>query len=236
MLLTLLTQHQPQGLRLLDLGCGDGIVSEMVLTRLPGSVIAGLDSSKPMLAAAEARLSAYPGRYALYERGMDDSTPLPDRVPFDAAIGVQSIHHLTSAGKAALFRWVAGHLRPGGLLLLSDRIRLTSAALFPYIQALHDFAQQELGGPLAPAGFGYAAHLRAAERRGDLPDTVEDQLAWMQDAGFGEVTCFYRLNERAIFGGLLQPPGPPDTPAAADQSGDLITDANAAAGALKGAF
>src|SRR5436190_1398 len=98
MVLTLLEQHQPRGLRLLDLGCGDGVVSEMVLTRLPGSVVAGLDSSKPMLAAAEARLAAYPGRYRLYERAMDDTAPLPDQEPFDAAIGVQSIHHLTGDG------------------------------------------------------------------------------------------------------------------------------------------
>src|SRR5690349_11327103 len=66
MLITLLRQVQPQGLRVLDLGCGDGVVAEMVLTRLPESYVAGVDLSPPMLEAAAARLATYPGRYALY--------------------------------------------------------------------------------------------------------------------------------------------------------------------------
>ncbi len=230
LLLTLLSRVQPQGLRLLDLGCGDGQVSEMVLTQLPGSLVVGVDLSAPMLAAAEARLAAYPGRYTLYRRSLADLSPLPDRQPFDAAIGVQSIHHLDGAGKAALFRWVGDHLRPGGLLLLSDRVRLPSAALFPYFQALHDAYQQDHAAAPSPPGYGYAAHRRALELRADLPDTVEDQLAWLRAAGFGEADCFYRRTERAIFGGLKQPAAAPDQPASDDSSAALVTPANAANG------
>src|SRR6476469_6010303 len=58
MTLTLLAQVQPRGLRLLDLGCGDGVVAEMALTRLPESYVAGVDLSPPMLEAAAARLAA----------------------------------------------------------------------------------------------------------------------------------------------------------------------------------
>jgi tRNA (cmo5U34)-methyltransferase len=210
MTLTLLAQVQPRGLRLLDLGCGDGAVAEMALTRLPECYVAGVDLSPPMLEAAERRLAPYAGRYRLYHRALTATAPLPGEAPFDAAVGVQSVHHLTGAEKRGLFRWVAGRLRPGGLLLLTDRVRLPSAALFPYYLALYSAQQAALGGPTPPAGYDYAAHLRELTLGGDRPDTVEDQLGWMREAGFGEAGCFYRHVERAIFGGLKAPPDPPD--------------------------
>ena len=176
MTLTLLAQVQPRGLRLLDLGCGDGAVAEMALARLPESYVAGVDLSPPMLEAAERRLAPYAGRYRLYHRALIATTPLPGEAPFDAAIGVQSVHHLTGEAKRGLFRWVAGRLRPGGLLLLTDRVRLPSAALFPYYLALYSAQQAALGGPTPPAGYDYAAHLRELALGGDRPDTVEDQL------------------------------------------------------------
>ena len=228
MLITLLGQVQPAGLRVLDLGCGDGVVAEMVLTRLPDSYVAGVDLSPPMLEAAAARLAPYPGRYALYRRSLQDSSTLAGEAPFDAAIGVQSVHHLNAAEKQALFAWVAGQLRPGGIFLLSDRIHLPSAALFPYYQALYAARQARRDAPPLPAGFGYAAHLRALALRADLPDTVEDQLTWLRAAGFGEAGCFYRYIERAVFGGLKLPTQPADQPAADDASAAVMDEPNAA--------
>ncbi|MGI8685263.1 MAG: SAM-dependent methyltransferase [Acidimicrobiales bacterium] len=219
---TLLGQVQARGLRLLDLGCGDGVVAEQVLIHLPGSTVVGLDQSPPMLAAAEARLAAYPGRARLVRRALDDPAPLEGEAPFDAAMAVQSVHHLDAAGKRALFAWVAAHLRPGGLFVLSDRVRLPSAALYPYHQALYSAQQAQSGEPLLPAGYGYGAHLHALALGGDRPDTVADQLTWLRAAGFGEADCFYREVERAIFGGLKQAAGPPDCPVPGDGSAALL--------------
>lgn len=232
MLVALVAELQPEGTRILDLGSGDGIVSELLLNRVPGSSVVGIDMSVPMLEAAEKRLSAYPGRYKLLRRSMSDLSPLAGEAPFDAAIGVQSIHHLDGAGKRALFGWVADRLRLGGLFLLSDRVRLPSAALFPYHRLLYNRQQAAAGGKELPADYGYSAHLRSLEMRADLPDTVEDQLIWLREAGFGDADCFYRYVERAIFGGLKMPPFAPDQPAPDDTSASLITADNAAGSLL----
>lgn len=233
LVLTLLAQVQPRGLRVLDLGCGDGLVAELILNRLPESYVAGVDMSEPMMQAASVRLAAYPGRYALHRRGLEETAPLMTKsAPFDAAIGIQSIHHLAGPGKRRLFAWVALHLRPGGLFVLSDRVRLPSAALFPYYQALYNARQARYGQPPLPVGYGYAAHRRSLALRADLPDTVDDQVAWLREAGFGEADCFYRDLERAIFGGLKQEPGLPDDPDPVDMSAALITTANSANGVL----
>ena len=222
MVLTLLAAHQPAGARILDLGCGDGLVAALVLDRLPGSTVTGLDQSAPMLDAAAARLAPYGDRATLLHRPFGDESPLPGAVPFDAAIAVQSVHHLDGPGKQRLFAWVAGQLRPGGLFLLSDRVALPSAGLFPYYQALFAARQAQTDAPGLPEGFGYAAHLRALAQRGDRPDTVEDQLDWLRAAGFGDAACFYRFVERAIFGGLNGHAGPRNAPLASDDSAAIV--------------
>ena len=203
LVLELLATLQPDGHRVLDLGCGDGIVSAMLLERFPTAHVTGVDSSPPMLAAAAEQLAAYPGRWALRVGAMQKlgALDLPAE-GFDAAIGVQSIHHLSGEEKQILFRTVAGLLRPGGLFVLADRIMLTSAGLFPYYRALQSRLQVQHGNPPIPAAYGYAEHLYAMHARGDRPDTVEDQVAWLRAAGFGAADCFYRYLERAVFGGL----------------------------------
>jgi tRNA (cmo5U34)-methyltransferase len=228
--LELLATLQPDGQRVLDLGCGDGMVDALLLDRFPAAHVTGVDSSPPMLEAAARRLHDYTGRWSLRQSTMQGlaDLDLPDE-GFDAVIGVQSIHHLTPEEKQTLFQQVAGLLRPGGLFVLSDRIMLTSAALFPYYLALWNRLQAQHGGPPAPPGYGYAEHLYALQARGDLPDTVEDQVFWLRAAGFAAVDCFNRYLERAIFGGLKGPLVP--APEAADPTAIARLDVAVAAGA-----
>ncbi len=213
LVLELLAVLQPEGQRILDLGCGDGVVAALLLDRFPAAHLTGVDGSPPMLERAGERLAAYPGRWTLHQSTMQalDALDLPAG-SFDAAIGVQSIHHLTSTEKQALFQAVARLLRPGGLFLLSDRVRLASADLFPYHKALWNRMQAQHDLPGVPAEYTYADHLASAANRGDLPDTVEDQLVWLRAAGFGAVDCFYQYVQRAMFGGLNGPAGPDPAP------------------------
>ena len=211
-LLELLSTFQADGQRVLDLGCGDGVVSELVLERFPGAYVVGLDSSSPMLEAARARLSRFGGRFTLLNHDLRDSDAAVVEIgTFDAAIAVQAVHHLSASEKQALFQWVSLCLRDGGLFLMADRVKLTSAALFPYHLSLWDRLQRLSGGEPASEGYSYADHLARCALRGDQPDTVEDQLHWLRAAGFGEVDEFYRYIERAVFGGL-KVPRRPETP------------------------
>ena len=206
-LLELLSVLKEDEHRILDLGCGDGVISELLLERFPKAYVVGLDSSSPMLEAARLRLSRFGGRFTLFNHDLRDTQqPLLEVGAFDAAIGVQSVHHLNSAEKKALFQWVSLSLRDGGLFLLADRIRLASAPLFAYQLRLWDRLQKLAGAEPASDGYSYTDHLANCATRGDFPDGVEDQLRWMRAAGFGEVDEFYRHAERAVFGGLKVPP------------------------------
>jgi tRNA (cmo5U34)-methyltransferase len=76
--------------------------------------------------------------------------------PFDLVVSALAVHHLDAAGKADLFRRIANVLSPGGRLVLGD-------VVVPE-------RPEDAVTPLTP-GF-------------DLPDRVDDLLAWLQETGF----------------------------------------------------
>jgi tRNA (cmo5U34)-methyltransferase len=81
--------------------------------------------------------------------------PLPEG-PFDLVVSVLAVHHLDGARKRDLFSRVADVLRPGGRFVLGDVVVPASGEQ----------------GPIE------------IDRVMDLPDSVADQLSWLQAAGF----------------------------------------------------
>jgi tRNA (cmo5U34)-methyltransferase len=76
--------------------------------------------------------------------------------PFDLVVSVLAVHHLDAAEKADLFRRIETVLSPGGRFVLGDVVVPKRA--------------EDAVTELTP-GF-------------DLPDRVDDQLAWLEAAGF----------------------------------------------------
>jgi tRNA (cmo5U34)-methyltransferase len=90
--------------------------------------------------------------------------------PFDLVVSALAVHHLDGPGKQALFSRVAGVLHPGGLFVLGDVV--VPAA-----------------GQEGPIEIDWVM---------DLPDSVEDQLAWLRDAGFEAEASSIRV-DLAVF-------------------------------------
>ena len=76
--------------------------------------------------------------------------------PFDLVVSALAVHHLDRRGKADLFRRVAAVLRPGGRFVLGDVIV-----------------------PADPADV-----VTPIDGVFDQPSSIDDQLAWLTDAGF----------------------------------------------------
>lgn len=76
--------------------------------------------------------------------------------PFDLVVSVLAVHHLDGAGKRDLFARIAQVLRPGGLFVLGDVV-------------------------VPPAGEEGPIYIDGVM---DVPDTVADQLAWLDESGF----------------------------------------------------
>jgi tRNA (cmo5U34)-methyltransferase len=81
--------------------------------------------------------------------------PLPPG-PFELVVSALAVHHLKGPGKAELFRRVAAVLAPGGRFVLGDVV-----------------VPERPEDAVTPCTPGY-----------DFPDPLDDQLAWLREAGF----------------------------------------------------
>jgi SAM-dependent methyltransferase len=162
----------------LDLGCGDGRLIDLVLEARPDTIDAiGLDNSPPMLAAARARF-AEDARVRIEEHDLDDE--LPALGEFDLIVSGFAIHHLTHDRKRSLFGEIASRLRPWGLFANLEVVECATPEL-------HEEFNRRIGRP-----------------GGDPQDVlagVEEQLAWMRDAGLRQVDCNWRWRGFALLVG-----------------------------------
>ena len=97
--------------------------------------------------------------------------------PFDLVVSALAVHHLDGAGKRDLFARVAGVLRPGGVFVLGDVV--VSA-----------------DGQAGPIEIDWVM---------DLPDSVDDQLAWLRDAGFEAEATSVRVDLAVLRATLISP-------------------------------
>jgi len=97
--------------------------------------------------------------------------------PFDLVVSVLAVHHLDGAGKRDLFSRVARVLAPGGHFVLGDVV-------------------------VPPAGQEGPIEIDWVM---DLPDSVEDQLAWLRAAGFEAEASSVRA-DLAVFRATLSVP------------------------------
>jgi tRNA (cmo5U34)-methyltransferase len=94
--------------------------------------------------------------------------PLPDG-PFDLVVSCLAVHHLDSEGKRDLFRRVAEVLEPGGRFVLADVV-----------------VPEDTEDVVTPTTPGY-----------DRPDALDDQLRWLEGAGFAAQTT-WRWKDLAV--------------------------------------
>jgi 2-polyprenyl-6-hydroxyphenyl methylase / 3-demethylubiquinone-9 3-methyltransferase len=113
------------GLRILDIGCGGGLVAEP-LARL-GAAVTGIDADQRGVQIAEAHAQKS-GLSIRYRCTLPEDLLRADEPPFDAVVSMEVVEHVTDP--RAFLSLCADLLRPGGVLVLSTINRtLKSLAL-----------------------------------------------------------------------------------------------------------
>lgn len=102
-----------RGERVLDVGCGTGVLLEGLSRGVPGAALVGVDVSFGMLRVARERLG---GEAELVQAGAE-ALPFAD-ASFDVVASVSALHFFADPLRA--LRGIARVLRPGGRLVLTD--------------------------------------------------------------------------------------------------------------------
>ena len=189
----------------LDLGCGDGILTEELISK-NGTIIATLvDGSLTMLQKARERLTSYSGMHfihASFQELLTGTIPLDH---FDLCVSSFAIHHLEMREKKNLFRYIYGHLNAGGHFVNIDVVLSPSEGLEEWYLSIWREWMQHMQDQLnvkdeLPENIikRYKDPLSM-----NKPDTLEDQLEALRETDFRDVDCYYKNGIFSVFGGKL---------------------------------
>lgn len=193
--------------RFLDLGCGGGAISALVCSLVPAEAVL-VDFSEPMLAEARRRGAGRESwqvlRGDLGEPGWREGLPAGG---YDAVVSGLAIHHLPAVRKRALFAEIHELLEPGGMFVNMDYVTQHGplAGLWDEeMLAAAVRAERARGGTRSEAEVDADIFEDSGE---DRPDTAEEQVSWLREAGFAPADVYFKWAEAAVFGGL-RPPTP----------------------------
>lgn len=180
------TGYQP-GTRIYDLGCSTGNLALLICERLADRAfhLTAVDSSPPMIDTFTKRFHK--------TSWADRITPVCDdirNIVFEAASVVIvnfTLQFISLSDRKELIEKIFQALRPGGVLLVSEKIIHQDPALSRMQQDFHDAFKKENG----------YSDLEISQKRDALenvlvPETVESHLKRFQKTGFHHIDVWYK--------------------------------------------
>lgn len=192
---TLLDTHQPR--RIVDLGCGVGDIDARLLEHFPEATLVAVDASPGMLTRTGETLAPFGTRATLVEGDLVGDWHARIDPGVDTVLSCNAIHHIDAPAKRALFEAVHALLQPGGLFVLSDKLRFDPGFHRQHV-ALWNRTRDAHGFERCPVAQPHEDYLAAEREAGDVPDTLFEQLGWLRDAGFVAAETFWQLGNRAV--------------------------------------
>lgn len=150
-----------EGLRVLDVGCGTGLLCEPFAGR--GARVTGVDAAEKNIAAA--RLHAAAEGLRIDYRVGETMHALDDDERFDLVLLLEVVEHVDDV--AALVEAAARHVVPGGLLVVSTIDRTLKSFLFAIVGAEYIFRVLPRGTHQWPR-FVRPVELQSAAQRSGL--------------------------------------------------------------------
>lgn len=186
---------------ILDLGCGDGILTSTVLSVCPGASSTLVDGSREMLDKAEQKFA---GRtnfsfvqtsfQELIEKRLLEDT-------YDLVLSSFAIHHLSGSYKESLYWYLYAHIKPGGHFINLDVVLAPGDELEQwYMRLWWEWIDRQRKDGVTEKDL-YDIPLRYKDNPDNLPDTIDLQLHALRTIGFKQVDCYFKYGVFAIFGG-----------------------------------
>jgi SAM-dependent methyltransferase len=196
----------PQPRRILDLGCGDGILGRFLLRQFPSTPGVFIDFSEPMLEATRRQVGDAAGA-TIVKADFSSSAwldSLNDHGPIDVVVSGFAIHHQPDARKKTLYREIYELLASPGVFLNLEHVASATPEvekLFDdfFVDHLYRFHSQR--DPATSRKEIAHTYYHRPDKQENILASVYEQGDWLRQLGFRDVDCFFKLFERAVFGG-----------------------------------
>ena len=183
----LLPAHNKKEFRVLDLGCGNGALSKLVLKKLPNAHVTGFDLTPKMLESYVENLSEYRGRYELIQGDYRFDSIGSN---YDIVLAGLTLQHMTWGQRKDFYRLIHDILTSKGSFILNDIIIDED---WDTRKEQYDNWKQFIKSNGEDPQYWYEKH-----KHKDYPVTLEDHTKWLEDAGFSKVECHWRYYNFAI--------------------------------------
>jgi len=183
----LLPKNKNKKYRVLDLGCGNGVLSEIVLKKLPNSHIVGFDITDEMLMAYKQKINQYTNTYQLI-KGDYKNDSIGDS--YDIILTGMTLHHLNWEERKAFYKKLFKSANKNAVYISNDIIIDEDIDVQKHqYQLWKQFMKEQGENP----DFWYNKHINK-----DYPIILSDNFNWLKDAGFKQTACHWRTYNFAI--------------------------------------
>ena len=186
----------PSAENLLDIGCGAGNYSLMMLSKVPDLNCTLVDLSRPMLDKAFERVSQATTKDVEIIQGDIREVTLKEN-QFDIILAGAVLHHLRDDRDwETTFSKLYRLLKPGGCLMISDLITQDT-------ELLNDYTWERYGDYLGDiGGKEYRSKVLDYVAKEDSPRSMNYQLDLMKKVGFTSVEILHKNMCFGAFGGI----------------------------------
>ncbi|OED30773.1 trans-aconitate 2-methyltransferase [Methanosphaera sp. WGK6] len=177
--------------KILDLGAGTGILTELLHKQHPKSEITLIDMSHKMLEKARKKFE----NEILFN--YIEANYLTHNFPeqYDIIISSLSIHHLTDDEKQELYEKIYNHLLDGGVFINADQV---SGATDKTEQLYKEKDESHLQTQNMPE---YEKEILRKRRTLDKPATLRDTIKWYKQIGYVNVDVFFKYYRYFVISG-----------------------------------
>lgn len=201
LMLRVVKHFQPAPKMIVDLGCGNGFLAEILLKTFPQAKAICIDHSEPMVLAAKENLATELGRCNIVHADFSENLQkyiAPNSV--DCIVSGYAIHHLPQEKKKKLYQEIYESLAPEGIFINVEH----TASATPKLEALHDelFVEHLANYTNREIEVVAEEYYGRPDMADNILERVDIQVEWLRQIGFEHADCYFKWMELAVFGGI----------------------------------
>lgn len=199
-MLQVVNHFTPNPKKIMDLGCGNGFLGEILLKSYKEASAVLLDHSEPMIEHARVHMKDYMSRCEIIHADFCHSIRKYARPEsMDCIVSGYAIHHLPHAKKKELYQEIYNTLVPGGIFINVEH----TASATSKIEKLHDelFIDHLCAHNKRDRQEVAKEYYNRPDKEDNILERVDIQVNWLREIGFKHSDCYFKWMELAVFGG-----------------------------------